>query len=149
MHWNGKRATELASTGQYGDLTTLIDDHFADVCALRVEVVDDHSWWVADWHVHGARESRLVIGRRVRGKRLDSVNWRIFDILPLLAEFHRRETLVRGAVAISLEDFGVVPGLSFCDNKPDRYLIPDPLFISSRGYSQISNDVPGTASPVG
>jgi len=48
---------------------------------------------------------------------------------------------------VSLWDVGLSPGLAFCDNRPDYFLIPDSLFISTGGYDRIrrayrENDVP-------
>jgi SAM-dependent methyltransferase len=39
-----------------------------------------------------------------------------------------------GSVIINVGDIGAVPGLAFCDSRPDRFLIPDNVFISTKGY---------------
>jgi len=52
-----------------------------------------------------------------------------------------------GAVHLSLEDHGTLLGLSFCDNRRNAFLIPDPYFIRTKGYAAVRehfwiNDVP-------
>ena len=71
-----------------------------------------------------------------------------YRLFPLFADYIQRGAEATGAVDVSLWDTGLVPGLAFCSNKPDQYLIPDNLFISSRGVASScirayrENDVP-------
>jgi len=54
---------------------------------------------------------------------------------PLCAYYAEQRNQQRGSVVINLGDIGAVPGLAFCDNRPDRFLIPDTVFIPTKGYS--------------
>ena len=54
-------------------------------------------------------------------------------IFPLIAEFLRGE-VPSGWTYVNLGDVGRLPGLAFCDNKPNCLLIPDPSFISTVAY---------------
>ena len=135
--WDGKRATEMAAEGRYVELAAIVGDHFHTVCKFHIDILDDHDWFIPEWQILDSRESRLIIGRKLNNKRSDVMNPRIFDIMPLLAAYHRRGAEVCGTVKINLEDFGTVPGLAFCDYVPDRYLIPDPFFVGRRGYADM------------
>jgi Glycosyl transferase family 90 len=145
--WDGRRAWDLAEAGRLSDLSDLIDRSFGAVCRIRVEVDDGALQPVARWEIIGQSESCIVVGRRVGGQRRVNLHQRSFDTLPLIAAYHREGTPATGSVALSLEDWGLTPGLAFCDRRPGYFLIPDPLFISSAGYDQTrrayaSNDVP-------
>jgi hypothetical protein len=67
--------------------------------------------------------------------------------MPLFAHYMGSELLEQGSLMVNLGDIGYAPGLAFCDNRPDYFLVPDNLFISSGGYSAArlllrQNDVP-------
>jgi len=62
------------------------------------------------------------------------------DIVGLYWEFplysaysfsHHRE---HGSVIINQMDIGHTPGLCWCDNRPDYFLVPDCIFVPTRGY---------------
>jgi Flp pilus assembly protein TadD len=61
---------------------------------------------------------------------------RLVQTLPLLVHYHRtgRE---RGTIYLGLDDNGAAPGLAFCTNADQRFLIPDPLFLQSQGYQTV------------
>jgi Glycosyl transferase family 90 len=54
---------------------------------------------------------------------------------PLCSHYARQPDQQRGSVIINLSDIGSLPGLAFCDGRPDRFLIPDPVFVPTKGYS--------------
>lgn len=58
-------------------------------------------------------------------------------LVPLLADYMRGGGEERGCVNISLWDAGLAPGLAFCSNRPDCILVPDNLFVSTRGYEDL------------
>ncbi len=41
---------------------------------------------------------------------------------------------------INLFDVGLTPGISCCDDKPGYVLVPDPVFIASRGYADLRRE---------
>jgi hypothetical protein len=54
---------------------------------------------------------------------------------PLLANYASLDEQECGSVFLSRTDIGVKPGLAYCDNRADYFLIPDCVFVPSRGYS--------------
>jgi len=57
-----------------------------------------------------------------------------FWLFPLFATYAEQWPGENGAVIVNLGDAGYSPGLSLCDNHPERFLIPDTSFIATRGY---------------
>ena len=57
-------------------------------------------------------------------------------IFPLCARFSRQPDSWRGSVVINQGDCGVVPGLAMCDARPEFFLIPDNVFIPSKGHER-------------
>lgn len=55
-------------------------------------------------------------------------------IFPLLARYSREAPQAAGSVFINLGDIGEMPGLAFCDSRPDRFLIPDAVFLPTGAY---------------
>jgi hypothetical protein len=132
--WVGRLAWDLAQNGALTDLSVLIDRHFGSYCRIRVEVDEDLLQPLAQWDVLGPRESRMRVGRRGRGGQLMRLHWRSFDLLPLLATYHLDGAPIIGSVMLSLEDWGIAPGLALCDSRPGYFLVPDTIFVASRGY---------------
>jgi hypothetical protein len=56
-------------------------------------------------------------------------------MFPLCAHYSQQEHQLPGTVMINLSDTGEVPGLAFCDSRPDRFLVPDAVFIPTKGYA--------------
>jgi hypothetical protein len=53
---------------------------------------------------------------------------------PLYAHYAQSACPETGSVIINQGDRGATPGLSYCDSRPNYFLIPDYIFIPSRGY---------------
>src|ERR1700676_5046351 len=62
---------------------------------------------------------------------------RLVDVYPILYYYFESSLCSDGTVAINLADAGHAPGLAFCDNRPGYFLIPDSIFMDSRGYRGI------------
>jgi predicted SAM-dependent methyltransferase len=61
-----------------------------------------------------------------------------FDwICPLLFNYARSREVETGSVIINQWDLGLTPGLAYSDNRPDYFLIPDYIFVSTRGYQHV------------
>ncbi len=67
--------------------------------------------------------------------------------LPLWFYYSQSRARSPGEVMINLFDVGVIPGLSFCDNRPDFFLIPDPMFLGSTAYAQFKDNHDRVAIP--
>jgi hypothetical protein len=90
------------------------------------------------WEIISSRHVRFVFDESILGRdntrlRLLSFHW----LFPLFAEYLNRGAEATGAVDVSLFDGGLTPGLAFCSNKPDHFLIPDNLFISHLAYRPV------------
>lgn len=53
---------------------------------------------------------------------------------PVFANYARQPEQEVGSVIINQQDIGQTPGLAWCDNRPDYFLIPDCAFVPSEGY---------------
>jgi len=53
---------------------------------------------------------------------------------PLFSHYSSVRDQESGSVAINRADVGIVPGLAYCDARPDYFLIPDCIFVPTRGY---------------
>ena len=67
--------------------------------------------------------------------------------LPLLVDFARRNDAGAGAVWLSLADPGTVPGLTYGDFRDGFYLLPDPIFMQTRGYAEVKATYAAQAVP--
>jgi hypothetical protein len=54
---------------------------------------------------------------------------------PVYANYSRMADQEIGSVVINQQDIGQTPGLAWCDNRPDYFLVPDCLFVPSQGYA--------------
>jgi hypothetical protein len=54
---------------------------------------------------------------------------------PIYANYARLPDQETGSIIINQQDIGGTPGLAWCDNRPDYFLVPDCIFVPSRGYS--------------
>jgi hypothetical protein len=61
---------------------------------------------------------------------------RCISTIPLFEQCLEVGELHLGAVALSVGDMGRTPGLAFCTNSRDHYLIPDADFLRSQGYAR-------------
>lgn len=53
---------------------------------------------------------------------------------PLFANYAAQPEKESGSVLLNRADIGQKPGLAYCDNRPDFFLIPDAGFVPSQGY---------------
>jgi Glycosyl transferase family 90 len=65
---------------------------------------------------------------------------------PLLAHYASQVGQEHGSVLINRHDVGLIPGLAYCDSRPNFFLVPDSVFVPTRGYQHMreafrNNDV--------
>lgn len=53
---------------------------------------------------------------------------------PLYSQYSSSPHREHGAVIINQMDIGGSPGLGWCDNRPDYFLVPDCIFVPTKGY---------------
>jgi hypothetical protein len=135
--WDRIHATDLGSAGRAGELNEFVTACFGTGFRIRIEIDDDADYRMGWWEIVASHESRVLVGRKFDGYRLERLNWEIFDVIPLIAAYHNRGTPYLGRIAVNLEDFGLKPGLTFSDYRPQYFLMPDPYFLGSLGYAGV------------
>lgn len=66
---------------------------------------------------------------------------------PVYANYAGQAYQEIGAVVINQQDIGRVPGLAWCDNRPDFFLIPDCIFVPTGGYDYARTVLRADAKP--
>jgi hypothetical protein len=66
---------------------------------------------------------------------------------PLLSHYANLPEQEAGTVLINRHDIGLSPGLAYCDNRPEFFLIPDFIFISTHGYTHAREAFRGVPVP--
>jgi hypothetical protein len=56
-------------------------------------------------------------------------------IFPLFSNFAKSSAHENGSIIVNQFDVGVLPGLAFCDSRPDFFLLPDQIFVSTGAYA--------------
>jgi tetratricopeptide (TPR) repeat protein len=69
----------------------------------------------------------------------EQVLWFLW-LCPLFAHFSRAAPAAKGETLVNQSDSGISPGLAMCEWRPDFFLIPDNVFIPTRGYEHIRRD---------
>jgi len=54
---------------------------------------------------------------------------------PLFSHYANAFHQEAGSVFINRHDIGIKPGLAYCDNRPEFFLIPDYIFVPTKGYA--------------
>jgi Glycosyl transferase family 90 len=75
-------------------------------------------------------------------KRLLQFHW----LVPLMINYMRGGAARTGVVDVSIWDVGLGPGLCFCaaKNVDHQFLIPDNIFVSTRGYLSVRSEIEKT-----
>ena len=74
------------------------------------------------------------------------VAWLLY-MAPLLAKIASSPKVGVGQAFLNPWDAGVVSGLTFCGNRPDFFLLPDNVFLPSRGYQDLKRQLEQTRTP--
>lgn len=102
---------------------------------------------VVRWHAISPNRLAFDINMNASNEALEPTFRRIFDLSPLLKEFHSSEYFHGGWIDINLGDYAKTDGLAFCSNRKSQILIPDIDFIGTHGYDEMrsyfgSNPIP-------
>lgn len=92
----------------------------------------------------GADRCMIRLHPQLIATRLIFVSCRLIEMLTLLASCRGAPA---GTVLLNTDDYAPAPGLAFSDSRPDRWLIPDPVFLAERAYARTAlhyrlNDLP-------
>ncbi len=87
------------------------------------------------WDILASREHRFIFDATAYESDSTRIEILLFQwMFPLWSYYAQQPNHERGSVVINLGDIGGVPGLAFCDSRPDRFLVPDSVFVPSKGY---------------
>jgi hypothetical protein len=93
---------------------------------------------VIRWEIQNEAHSKLWFDKRLlQSGAMEPMIVRLVSVLPLLASYRTYDRFSAGSLFVNLGDIGYVPGLAFCDSRPEYFLIPDALFVVSRGYASM------------
>jgi hypothetical protein len=91
---------------------------------------------VIRWEIQDQAHCKIWFQRKLlQSSTMEAQIIRLVGILPLLASYRNYECFLGGSLFVNLGDIGSVPGLAFCDNRPEYFLIPDAVFVLHRGYT--------------
>jgi FkbM family methyltransferase len=87
------------------------------------------------WDISPGGEHRFVFDSAVlRDDNTRNEILNFFWEFPLMAHYAAQGEKESGSVLFNRGDIGQKPGLAYCDNRPDFFLIPDAGFVPSQGY---------------
>jgi hypothetical protein len=92
------------------------------------------------WEVTSADRSIFWLNRAILDINLEGFEFiltRWSYALPVFARYYHSPSKITGRVAINVGDSARVPGLAFCSNRSDTFLIPDAIYIASSGYADM------------
>jgi len=56
---------------------------------------------------------------------------------PLFSSYSATPEQEIGHIVTTRADVGIIPGLAYCDNRPNFFLVPDSVFVPTRGYQHM------------
>jgi hypothetical protein len=130
-------ADGLFTAGRLGELAHALTERykFPSPMILTCEPAAE-GIGVLRWEVTAEGEHHFTFDEAALSETPPWLELRAFQwILPLLAHYARKAPLHPGAILINRGDIGGKPGLAYCDNRPDRFLIPDFNFVATGGYA--------------
>jgi Glycosyl transferase family 90 len=68
-------------------------------------------------------------------------------IFPLLVNYAAQPHQEVGSVLLNRADIGLHPGLAYCHSRPDYFLIPDCVYVPTRGYEYARRVLSGNSIP--
>jgi hypothetical protein len=92
---------------------------------------------IVRWHALSPDTLQFDINIQASNENLEPTFKRLFDLLPLIREFHTSNLFQEGSINLNLGDFAKTDGLAFCSNRKNQLLIPDIDFISTHGYDEM------------
>jgi hypothetical protein len=91
---------------------------------------------------HGAGRCKIWIERKlIQSRHVDAALLRLSAVFPLIALCRNHENIPEGNLFLNLGDAGRVPGIAFCANRSEYFLIPDSEFLLFRGYARMRESV--------
>ena len=93
---------------------------------------------VVRWEIGDHRQSKLWFDVAIhRFRNSDSTIRRLSAVMQLLTAYCLGHPPEAAELYLNLADGGQIPGLAFCDNRPEYFLAPDPNFLLTEGYERM------------
>lgn len=121
---------------QFGLLAALLHDRFGFNGEFSIDVEENGPGiGRIRWEISQAGVHRFVFDAKSYqyDKTRDDIIGFYWEF-PLYANFSHSHHKEHGSVIINQMDIGHTPGLAWCDNRPDYFLVPDCIFVPTRGY---------------
>ncbi len=118
-------------------LAALLRDRFAFPRRLEIAVADGRPGvGKVEWTIMPGGTHRFTFdaGEFAHDNTRHAVlifNWEF----PLFANYACRAEQEVGSVIVNHGDIGYAPGLAYCDNRPNRFLLPDYSFVPTKAYA--------------
>lgn len=121
---------------QFGLVAAMLQDRFGFKGEFSIDMEEDGpGTGRVRWEISPSGVHRFVFD--AKSYRYDKTRDDILGFyweFPLYASFSHSHHREHGAIVINQMDIGYTPGLSWCDNRPDYFLVPDCIFVPTRGY---------------
>jgi hypothetical protein len=127
-------------TFQLDQAADVINGRFRTATWFRVALEDRQPARVGvlGLHIKGRLSALFSISNQlITSDRFDFVINRWIAILPVFAEYYHQGQAESGRIQVNMDDAGEVPGLAFCEQRPNYFLIPDPPYLAARGYEDV------------
>lgn len=116
-------------------LEAALNDNLSPSFGLSIDFVENSPHPHAiEWRIDGKSFKFLIDIYATEITRSRLLMLSLIWVFPLFEYFSAHGSNSNGAIYLSLYDVGLVPGLAFCDSRPQYLLIPDNVFIPTRGY---------------
>jgi Glycosyl transferase family 90 len=117
-------------------LAALLKDRFAFPGGLETAIEETgHGFAVIEWNLSPLGDHRFVFD--AAGLRVENTRHEILSLyweFPLFVHYAKQAEKEHGRVLFNRGDLSQKPGLSYNDNRPDFFLIPDGGFVSTGGH---------------
>lgn len=130
-------------------VAAMLRDRYGFGSPVEIELTEDGPGpGCVQWEIRETGEHRFtfdaacLVNGQARGDIL-IFQWEF----PLFSFYSSQQEVEHGSVLINRGDIGTTPGLSYCASRPDFFLIPDYLFIPSRGYEYVRETFRGSDVP--
>jgi hypothetical protein len=124
-------------------VATMLRDMFGFECPITLKFIDSKiGVGRVQWDISETREHTFLFdaeGLRRDTTRNECLNF--YWIFRLLAHYAKQREQEPGSTFLYYNDISPAPGLAYCGSKPEDFLVPDGIFVSSLGYEAFKTTV--------
>jgi hypothetical protein len=129
--------TALFVVQRFDLVAAMLRDRYGFTGHFDIEAGDmDLKVGQVQWEISAARHHKFTFD--TAGFNYDNTRLEILAfqwIFPMLAHYSKSDDQENGKVILDRADVGRTPGLTYCDSRPDFFLVPDCIYVPSRGYA--------------